>query len=190
MKLMIGLTGPAGAGKDTVGEILETFYGYERYALASPIKKMLAAIGFDELTYSDRELKEEVIPWLGVSYRHLAQTLGTEWGRSIHQHFWLQLAQKRWNETLASVTNPGLVITDVRFENEAALVRTCGFLIHIEGRQADLGEAKSHSSEAGVARVVGDFYIDNNGSIDDLRIKVAKVMEEMYAGFGDLCRRA
>ena len=190
MKLMIGLTGPAGSGKDTVGSMLETYYGFERYALASPIKKMLAAIGFDERTYNNRELKEAVVPWLGVSYRHLAQTLGTEWGRAMNDQFWLLLAQQRWNQTLASSTSPGLAITDVRFENEAALVRSCGFLIHIHGRQADLGEAKSHVSEAGVKPASVDFRIDNNGSIDDLRIKVAKTMEQMYARTGELCRRA
>ncbi len=81
MLRLIGVTGPAGAGKDTVGHYLHTDYGFMAFAFASPLKQGLAAMGMPEP--SSRELKEQAVPGFEFPWRQAAQTLGTEWGRGL-----------------------------------------------------------------------------------------------------------
>lgn len=180
---VIGLTGPAGVGKDTVGLMLCLHYGFVKHAFAKPIKDMLCAIGFAAEDFEDREIKERVIPQIGVSYRTLAQTLGTEWGRSINPDFWLQIAKMRYESLHQDPLVMGMVITDVRFENEAEFVRQHGTLIHICGRAYEMEPgAKAHSSEAGVQFKACDRRVTNDGSLIDLYRRVACLMEELCNG--------
>jgi predicted ATPase len=89
---IIGLTGPAGSGKDAVRDILEDL-GLIGFAFADPIRNMIRGLltdnGLSDDWMDDRNLKERIIPALGVSYRQMAQTLGTEWGRGLRSDFWL-----------------------------------------------------------------------------------------------------
>ena len=95
--ITIGLCGRAGSGKDTVRSILEMHHDFAGLAFAEPIRAMLRELltsnGCSDDYITRRELKEVPVPGLGVSYRHMAQTLGTEWGRLCMGHtFWQNLA--------------------------------------------------------------------------------------------------
>lgn len=160
---IIGLTGPAGVGKDTVAMLLTT---HAKYAFALPLKQALAILGIDEP--ASRSEKECVIPGRTYSYRRAAQTLGTEWARNLDPDFWLNLAAAR------TAHWPRTVFTDVRFENEAAWVRSQGGVIwHISGRKTTVsGEAANHASETPVKFVKGDKTLDNSGSFEELWDKV------------------
>lgn len=168
---LIGITGKAGVGKDTAGAHLAQAHGFDRYAFASPIKRMLGVLGLCEEHFSDHATKEAVIPAFGCSYRHLAQTLGTEWGRSIHPHFWLQMAKLRYYGLDRSGDAYGLVITDVRFENEAEWIREeGGRVVHITGRETTVeGAAAEHVSEAGIkVDYLRDYFVRNTGDLQHL----------------------
>jgi len=163
--ILVGITGRARVGKDTAAGFLAENFGLVQYAMAGPIKDALAAMGFDRRVYDDPQIKEIVIDGLGVSYRKMAQTLGTEWGRSIHKDFWLILATR--NFLMLDKKYLGMVVSDIRFENEAAWVREAGGLvIHIAGPQrSDFAiDGAGHASEAGVERVQGDVVVTNTGS--------------------------
>lgn len=166
--MIIGIAGKAGSGKDTVADFLVQEHGYVKYSWAAPIKAALAAMGFPEP--ADRDLKEAIIPELGVSWRHLAQTLGTEWGRKLaHPDLWLILAARHMTERT--------VIADVRFENEAAMVReNGGVILHMTGRQADLGAAASHASEAGLWVWAKDYVIDNSYDFSVTKLTVTDLL--------------
>ena len=92
---IIGLTGPAGSGKDAVRAILEEL-GFVGFAFADPIRNMIRCLltdnGLSDGWMDNRDLKERIIPALGVSYRHMAQSLGTEWARNLRRDFWLRIA--------------------------------------------------------------------------------------------------
>ncbi len=165
---IIGLTGKAGAGKDTVADYLATHFHFVKYPLAKPIKDMLAVIGVDA---NDRATKEKPHPVFGVSPRRMAQTLGTEWGRMcIRNDFWLKVAELHIEavriENGAAQFAPvaGIVIPDIRFENEAEWLRSQGGTLWHIMRKVPAVEA--HASEAGVAHKPGDAVIDNDHSID------------------------
>ncbi len=170
--ILIGLTGKARSGKDTVGQML-VGYGLDRVAFADPIKRMLIeGLGLGP-EHVDSPLKEQPIPWLGKSPRQLMQTLGTEWGRAQHPEIWTLIAGREI--TASRLAGRGVVITDVRFENEAAFVRRQGGEIwHI---WRDVEPVAAHSSEAGVAPLMGDRYIGNSGTLQELRNSVAITWE-------------
>lgn len=167
-KILVGLAGPAGVGKDTAARFLVERFGLTQYAFAGPIKDALDALGFARKHYDIDGVKDEPIPGLGFSYRRMAQTLGTEWGRSLHSDFWLLLAQRFHDaRSMHDETFVGTVVSDVRFENEAKWVRANGLLIHIAGpaRREIATDGTQHASEAGLSREQGDVVVTNTGSL-------------------------
>ena len=110
---------------------------------------MLTAIGVD---CSD-DAKAVIDDSFGVTPRHMMQTLGTEWGRHmIDGDIWVK-AFARLNAGMC------VIVPDVRFENEAALVREHGVLIHLTGRGGIEG---NHVSENPIEFKSGDIVIDNS----------------------------
>ena len=171
---VIGLHGRARAGKDTAANFILAHRGGYIYSFADPIRKMLAPLGIDMNDPYWQARKEQVIPALGVSPRRLMQTLGTEWGRQlINPDLWLILAKQ-----LLLNYGPGMVIADVRFENEAAWVREQGGrVIHIE--RPDNVAVEAHASEAGIVfkGEEGDIKIVNGGSLEDLQQTIREVFD-------------
>lgn len=197
---LIGLTGPAGSGKDSVADVLCRDHGFVRYEFARPLKAALNAMfGWTPAQWNDREWKERKIDWLGASPRRLAQTLGTEWGRQIiNPDIWLLLAAQfvrnppkrivswstplhhsgeAWGEQAAN----GIVITDCRFQNEAAFIsENDGEIWHID--RPGVGAVEAHASEAGLERFPGDLVIVNDGSLVWLAdtVRDAMARPELY----------
>lgn len=176
---LIGLTGYAGSGKDTVREILVRNHEFDGIAFADPIRDMLGGLfdscGVSETWMTERELKERDIPALGASYRKLAQTLGTEWGRSIHPEFWLKIAAAKI-EMYRGYQCKGVVISDVRFPNEAEWVRAQGGVIWKILRPG-VEPVRAHASEDLIASLPYDYVIDNSGSIEGLPHAVEAALE-------------
>lgn len=179
---LIGLTGYAGTGKDTVRELLQK-QGFEGFAFADPMRNMLRELlrtsGIGEHWMDWRECKEESIPALGVSYRHLAQTLGTEWGRNIlGESFWIKSASAHLDK-LCRAKADAFVISDVRFANEAAWVRHQGGVIWRIHRDA-AEPVREHVSESSIDDIRPDLTIHNNGTLHDLSVTVRDALE-LYA---------
>lgn len=164
MKKIIAFTGPAGAGKDECVKYLVGQHGFTRLAFAKGLKDMLAAIGISEPPTQAE--KEEVIPALGRSYRYMAQTLGTEWGRKlIHDDLWVKIAEARMGAEFGA---KGHAISDLRFENEATMVRHIGgVIVHLKGRKDAMADGtKAHASEAGIVYMDTDITVHND--VDNL----------------------
>lgn len=148
---LIGIAGPARAGKDTLcSYMLDNLDGtWSRSSFADPIKEMLKVIGVD---CSD-DAKAVIDERFCHTPRHMMQILGTEWGREmIHGNIWVE-AFARLNAGRC------VIVPDVRFENEAALVREHGVLIHLVGRGGIEG---NHVSENAIEFKPGDIVIDNS----------------------------
>jgi hypothetical protein len=178
---LIGLTGYAGSGKDTVREMLERDHGFTGLAFADGIRTMLRAL-FSEAGISadwmdTRSLKEQPIDGLGVSYRHMAQTLGTEWGR-VHmgRRFWLQIAQQRINE-LHRQGSRLIVVSDVRFDNESQWIKEQGGQLWRISRSATEA-VRPHVSEHNIDTLKHDRWINNCGTVEDLWCDVAELLND------------
>lgn len=159
MKL-IGITGRAGAGKDTVGRILCDYVCFVRISFADPIRAMIQSLGID---CTNRDTKEKPVPWIGRSPRYLMQTLGTEWGRNlVDPEIWIKAAARRIDTMGADI-----VVTDVRFDNEAKMIQDRGGLIWQVIRPG-IRRVEAHRSEAGISTEHIDRVISNNGSVETL----------------------
>lgn len=167
MHRIIGFAAPAGGGKDTAGHHLVNRYGFTRLSFATPMYKALEAMGFG--WPQNIAEKEEIIPDVGVTWRHLAQTLGTEWGRmQVHPDLWRILAQR----VLDTHPESQFVLTDVRFENEADFVRANdGLIVHIQGRSLGTGNDK-HASEQRLKVQEGDSVLVNDKTIESLHTAI------------------
>lgn len=128
---VIGLSGFAQSGKTTAALYLEKKYGVRRKHIAEPLRAMLAVLmqanGMEsaEITrYLEGDLKESVVPCLGVTSRYAQITIGTEWGREL-------IGQDLWSNTWAAGVKDGeSVMNDsVRFPNEAAAIRGLGGVV-------------------------------------------------------------
>ncbi len=176
---LIGLTGYAGTGKDTVRSILEE-HGYHGFAFADPMRAMVRAMveagGFDVRFLDRRELKEEPIPRLGFSYRELMQTLG-DWGRGLAPDFWVRPTSAYLADVMPQ-TFGKFVVSDVRFINEAAWVRKQGGVIWRVHRDL-AGPVREHVSESEQDDIKPTLTIHNNGSLDDLRTSVREALETL-----------
>lgn len=176
--ILIGLCGYAGTGKDTVRALLED-HDFTGLAFADPIRAMIRELltsnGIDDRFMDDRDFKETVIHELGVSYRHMAQSLGTEWGRNLQPDFWLRIAGAFMDDRIDD-GDTHFVISDVRFENEAEWVRERGGVIWRVKREA-AAPVRTHQSEAEIEHIEHDWTIHNDGSLEDLREAVGTSLQ-------------
>lgn len=184
---LLGLTGAAGAGKDTVAEHLVYEHGWQAYALAGPIKRML--IGGLGLQWADfsADRKEVALDWLGVSPRYLMQRLGTEWGRDqVRPDLWLLLADRYLRSLQAAHESGalqlmGCVITDIRFPAEALwLAQRGGLLWRIE--RPGVSPVEPHVSEQHFGLMEPERILVNDGSLTELRAQVSAAYSELAMG--------
>lgn len=182
---LIALMGPAGAGKTTAAEMLARHHGFEPYALATPIKTMLEAllvsVDVDHAHLHETHLKQQPIPELHhVCARRLMTTLG-DWGRSLHPQLWIHATQRALGLPHAPVA-PRIVISDVRYPDEADWIRSMGGRVWLIERDTNqLSLVPAHSSETSHQAITPDVRISNRGTLDDLRAELDAEMRVVEA---------
>ena len=185
MTRVIGLTGLKRSGKNTVAEIIaeqSQDLRVREASLAAPLKiagARLLGVEGDTATlmaFAD-DFKEHgwvqwgcdgLYPEGEMDGREFFQRIGTEAGRDIHgKDIWVDHLLRTYQAERCDI----FIVTDVRFDNEAAIIRQ-GLLGEIwEVRRPGL-TPDGHVSEAGVSENLVDRIIDNNGTVDDLRGEV------------------
>ena len=123
-RFIIGITGRARSGKDTIAEHLVYGHLYTRFAFADPIKDIVCGMFGWGARHRDGDPKEVDDPYWGFSPRKAYQTFGTEFGRALNPNVWIMMADRQ-------LTSGLWVCSDVRFDNEADFVRDNGVLIHV-----------------------------------------------------------
>jgi hypothetical protein len=162
---LIGLTGRARVGKDTVAKFLADEAMYKAISFAEPMRVFVCEIAGIPREQLD-EVKDSVIPWLGKSPRQMLQSLGTEWGREmVKQSIWIDVCMARASQLKRAV------VTDVRFDDEAQAIHARGGKI-VKVIRPDALEVSSHISEMGISPWLVDDTIINDGSMRDLQRKV------------------
>jgi hypothetical protein len=169
MNQLVAFAGLKRVGKDTAGAVL-VGEGYVKVAFADPLKTMMISLltirgasHSEIIQMVEGDLKEVPSDYLsGRSARYAMQTLGTEWGREIMANdFWIDAFNNRI--ALLKAAGKKVVVTDVRFDNEADAVRAQGGLVvHIDRPRA--GYLDPHKSEAPLMRLAEDMVLENKYS--------------------------
>jgi hypothetical protein len=180
MAQLIGLYSPAPqSGKTFTASVLEQS-GYKAMSFAEPIKKMatelIVSFGYpkEQAVRFVWASKEETIPAIKTTARHILQTLGTEWGRNcIGGEIWLDCMMSRVASHLKE-SDSKIIIDDVRFQNEAELVKKMGGEMWMIVRPSAQRNT-THESEGALDKWESfDQVIINDGTIADFRAKIDK----------------
>lgn len=172
---IIGLTGFAQAGKDTFAESLVHNHGYVRVALADAVRNALYALNptvrssFDGRILVELQTLVDIVGWSRAKTEHenvreLLQRFGTEAGRDIHgEDCWINIAKAK----IEALAPQNVVVTDVRFPNEAEFIHSLqGEIIEIV--RPDFERLNDHDSEQSLPAEVINWRVSNNGTIEDL----------------------
>jgi len=173
--MIIGLTGYAQSGKDSVAKILVEQYGFTRLAFADKIRDMLYylnplvkegfrlqgvvdAYGWDQAKVLFPEVRKE-LQELGVSARSY---LGSDvWVHAVFEQM---------------VDNVNYVITDVRFENEADMIKKAhGDLWRI--KRPGVKAVNGHISESELDGYKVDKILSNGDTLEELELLVHTRMD-------------
>lgn len=171
-------------GKSTACQILERRYLTQRLSFAAPLKDMLRIL-LEHCLLSEETVeryfhqsKEDPIPVLHKSYRYLARTLGTEWGREVvSSTMWVNIMQNKI--TRYSGWPGGICIDDMRFQDELEMLQRNGFKIIQIIRDVDRDPNQDqHASDTALRGFTDfDYVIDNNGGLLDLSEKLTSLVE-------------
>ena len=183
---LIGLVAKKRSGKDTCADYLCKYHGYTKYAFAGPLKKACAEIFMlseEQVEGVDKETMDE--RW-GVSARTIFQKVGTEMFRqrladvmpemeSIKNNFWIYRFQMWYSNFKKTNPNGKVVVSDVRFPNEAEIVRTLGGTVVKVYRDTGM-ETDEHLSEKNIDLISGDIDIENNADLETYYKNIEKFL--------------
>ena len=175
--MIIGLSGYAQSGKDTVANYLVEHHGFTRIAFADPIRQALynlnpAIIDIPELPGISLQWIVDKMGWEKIKnespqVRGMLQRFGTEVARNLwSENFWVDLAMSK-----AKLLD-NVVITDVRYPNELdAIKNVSGSVWRVE--KPGVLAVNAHSSETALDGYIFDEIVRNAGSLEDLHAKIS-----------------
>lgn len=182
--LLIGLHGLAESGKDTVGGLLARQLRAATVAIADEVRADLLVL--DPLVTADCRLSQLVaaIGWDAAKrcneVRRLLQVFGTEIVRErvADENHWIRRAREAINAPL--LAGRSVIVTDVRFDNEAHAIRgRGGVIVRVVGRGGLVGEPGEHVSEWGISPQLIDDELVNDCDLDQLPDRVLELVTRL-----------
>lgn len=205
---VIALTGRAGSGKDTAAKALQILTGaidpvpgYKFIAedllsvewnkqlaphdwtvrkFAYPVYQIAAILVGRHVNdiISDYNFKNQVQAW-GLTGRQLLQKIGTECFREVlGTTIWIDIMHRTLGQ-LKSAGTSGVIISDLRFLNEAAFLEFNwdATIIKLGGRNGNVETI--HQSESEISDIVPAYLVDNSSSYIDLMDGLAEICKEL-----------
>lgn len=180
--LIVGVAGRAQHGKDTVGGVLRQEFGFYVMKFAGALRELLAAVN---PVLSCGEVRGMSLEWVlehgdwdtakaHPEVRRMLQDLGTCARSIIGEDVWIRALERR----LADAETAGIervVITDVRFTNEAEWVHAQGGEVWLVVRTNPGGSvaeviSSAHPSEREALTLPYDrLLVAQSGEVDHLR---------------------
>jgi predicted ATPase len=172
MKIII-LIGEAGAGKDLFYQILKySNLEVKRYAFADEVKEdLITHFGIPrKLLFGTKKYLYHKTDYLNI--REICQAYGM-YVRSVNEDYWADIVCKKIKEGSIAV------ITDCRFKNEINHIKTAYGAENVKTVRINRTTKKenlNHISELELKEYETDYTLDNNGSIDDFKTSILKIL--------------
>lgn len=191
--LIIGVSGQARHGKDTIADYLVKTYGFQKFLIAEPIKEICRTIfSFNqEQLYGD--LKETFDPRWNVRPRECLQFIGTELFRQQIKQLLPEIGSKIWIKSLCEKlrgvisSDPAIliVISDLRFEDECSELQKFSqeikvpfYSIRVENPRVPVTPKEArHASE--MINWTANYLVNNTGTLEELYHKVEMTLQEI-----------
>jgi hypothetical protein len=175
---VIGLSGYARTGKDTVARILVDEYSFTRIGFADPLYELMLRL--DPYATSAGTRLSTVVATYGwerakdtfPEVRRLLQQHATPARELIGDDIWIRAAFRKMEP------DGRYVITDMRFPNEMRAVREVGGLT-VRVHRPGYGPANGHISETALDGERFAYEMWNAGTAADLRDDVADLVRFM-----------
>jgi len=178
--MIVGLSGYAQSGKDATAELLCLNYEYTRRAFADPMRHALKIINpyLDSVTRVADYVDD--YGWDVAKHnpevRRLLQVFGTDFGRKMMgDDVWIKMALRDLRP------NDRIVISDVRFPNEAEAIKKLGGSVWRINRK-NHSAVNGHPSEHAMDNYMFNHVIYNDGTLDDLSDEVFMLAKELNLG--------
>lgn len=176
--MIIGLTGYAQSGKDTLAKILVEEHGFVRVAFADKIREFLYEMNpmVDTVAFEPIFLKERVdrdgweVSKQNPHIRRALQNSGVAARKTFGEDFWVKQAIAEYHPW------DKVVVTDVRFTNEADYLKAFPGSQLWRVKRNGVEAVNAHVSESQMDGYPVDQIFTNNGSIEDLKELVNKRM--------------
>jgi len=181
--LIIGIHGKIGSGKDTVAkEIKKSFpqYNFKTVSFGYNVKKVISIItGIDMRSLLSRKIKAQYLEQFKMTVGELFQQVGTNALRDV-------LNKDVWIISLFNSIkdNENIIITDVRFLNEAeSIINRGGYLIKIIGDPKKVNKKDSrdvnHKSETDLDNYKKfDIIYENKAPIENIEKLILKIKKD------------
>lgn len=192
MTFRIAISGKANSGKNTLATTIFTQiqkhypdkegWGAKFIAFADPMKEMILQMypqASRESLFGASHLRGTIIPGTNITYRQVLLDLG-KLGRSHNQHLWVNNFRDRYQAfekeqiKLGSQKYQTVVVSDVRFINEAMFLKKAGFyMIRLIRTQNNLKiNDISETEQDGIPNSDFDQIIYNEKDIQHLEKEV------------------
>ena len=174
---IIGIAGLANSGKDTTADyIVSKYSNFKKIALSEPIKNMMINLfGFTYEQCYKQELKKTKDDFWDITPRDAMILIGTKLFRdNWREDFWIKLAEKR----IISEPNKNFVVSDIRFDNEAEMIKKLGgkvIVIYRPDNQIKI----NHKSENGICYKLVDDTIINDCNLNELYNKIDLTLKKI-----------
>ena len=178
---VLGLSGWARSGKDSVAEFLEERCGYVKMSFAQPIKEALERLNptIDveghrlSMSVAVEKIGWEPLKSMSQEVRPLLQRFGSEVGREMFgDDIWVDYAMDRIPD------GAKVVFSDVRYPNEADAIRREGGQVWRIERNGN-SPANDHTSEHALNKYNFDQRIYNDKDLESLWVKVGVLCREL-----------
>lgn len=202
--MIIGISGKAGSGKDTIHKMIvfilyyknlynedpeysdfssescsiyrqEKFAKFYRVSFADKLKDCISSLSDKNIDLSTIEGKNSLVEWLNIDGRNPSYRELLQWfGTSIRE----KICDDFWIQALFNQEDgSNLIVTDVRFKNEVEAIKNKeGIVIRVN---RDASGAGNHISETELDDYTFEYVIENNGTLEDLFYKIKHLLIEI-----------
>lgn len=194
-KYKIAICGKAKSGKNTIAKMIKKELSKHEpiscdyIAFADPVKSIARTMFPDmpeKYLTGSSEYRNSTIPGafkesIPLTVRQLLIDIGTGLGRSYKADIWLDV----FDYNLAKLENKNhnmIILTDCRFINEHNHIKNKGFFnLKIVREQSDNINHISETEQDSIPISDFDYVVYNNGSLNDLKIEVQKVVNKLIS---------